>query len=513
MQKSIKEYLMEKIGKPVKLEHPAREEMGDFAVFGDIDLKPDEIINRTEKVGGFTNIWLQNEWLINQLDGVIKEFPQNNKTVVVEYSSPNIAKPFGIGHLRSTIIGQALYNMYKFLGWKVIGDNHLGDWGTQFGKLLYMIDLRGEKEIGIEKLEALYVEFHALVKSEPELEEKAREWFVRLEKGEPEVKKVWEECVRVSMFEFDRVYKLLKVKIDNAYGESFYETLMRSVVDEAKTKGIATRSDGAWVIEIPNEKTPLMLLKSDEATTYATRDLATLKFRRDTWSPDMIIYEVGAEQTLHFRQVFGAAERLGYVDSKTKLVHTKHGLYLSPDGKKFSTRGGKTVNLEAVLKEAIERARKLGNKECAEEVGIGAVKYFDLLHNVQSDIVFDWEKIMALEGNSGPYLQYTHARTKSVLAKSQSPNSKMQTSSEYNAEELAILRCIYRFPEVVEEAAERCAPNLVCNFLFELAQRFNGFYSRHLILGSIFRLKLTLSVGGVLKTGLGLLGIESPSKM
>jgi len=337
------------------------------------------------------------------------------------------------------------------------------------------------------------------------MEKGARNWFLRLEKGDPVAKELWQKCVDASMAEFDRIYDLLGVKIDNAYGESFYAARWVVVIGEAKKKQVAKISQGAWVIEVPGIKTPLMLVKSDGATTYATRDLATLKFRQEMWNPDLIIYEVGAEQGMHFEQVFGAARRLGYVSEHTKLVHTKHGLYLDTDGKKFATREGKTIKLEEVLDEAIARAKKLGraDEETAKAVGVGAIKYFDLSHNVQSDIVFDWEKVMALEGNSGPYLQYTFARTQSVLNKSQIPNLKIQTNSniQINDQERTILRYFYRFGEVVEEAAERFAPNLLCNFLFELAQRYNSFYNKHSILqaesGSSreLRLLITKAVG------------------
>jgi len=529
MQKRVKEYLKEKIGREVKLEHPARGEWGDWAVYGNVDIKPDETVEKTEHVGGFTNIWLKNEWLISQLTKVPEARERNGMTMVIDYSAPNIARPFGIGHLRSTIIGQALYNLYKYLGYETIGDNHLGDWGTQFGKLLYMIERTGTEDLSIANLEKLYVEFHKQAEDHLEMEKGARNWFLRLEKGDPVAKELWQKCVDASMAEFDRVYNLLSVKIDNAYGESFYEARMVVVVGEAKKRQIATMSQGAWVIEITGIKTPLMLVKSDGATTYATRDLATLKFRQEMWNPDLIIYEVGEEQTMHFEQVFGAARRLGYVSEHTKLVHTRHGLYLDTDGKKFSTREGKTIRLEEVLDEAVERAKKLGSadEETAKAVGVGAIKYFDLSHNVQSDIVFDWEKVMALEGNSGPYIQYTYARCQSVLKKAEyltlnpSPNlgEGNQKGEVLSAEELSILRYFYRFEEEVGEAAERFAPNLMCNFLFELAQRYNSFYNKHSILqaesGSSreLRLLITKAVGNILKTGLELLGIAAPDKM
>lgn len=517
--------------KNIKIEHPEVEEHGDYSTNIALKLKGDlplaekitselrvhssEFIGKIEVAGtGFVNFTLKPAYLVEQLGKTQINKIDKGKNVVVEYSSPNIAKPFGIGHLRSTIIGQALYNIYAALGYKVIGDNHLGDWGTQFGKLLYMIDKTKTDDFSIEELEKLYVEFHG----HPEWEDEGRRWFKKLENKDTEARQIWQKCVEVSLAEFDRIYKLLGVKIDNAYGESFYEDLMPQVIADAQD--IAKKSEGATIIEISNEKTPLMLLKSDGGTTYATRDLATVKFRQQKWHPDLVIYEVGAEQTLHFRQVFAAAKLLDYVTNVDSLIHTKHGLYLDTDGKKFATRKGKTIKLEEVLNEAIDRAKKLGNSEIktAKAVGIGAIKYFELSHSIQSDIVFDWEKVMALEGNSGPYLQYTYARTQSVLKKVQGSKFKVQLNLEsctldLNAEELAVLRWIYRYGEVVEEAALRYAPNLLCNFLYELAQRYNTFYNRHPILGNDFRLALTQAVGEVLKSGLNLLGIEALGHM
>jgi len=504
-----------------------------------INVRFNEIFDYLEVAGpGFINVKLKTNYLIKEIERVINESDKfgsasigHGKTVIVEYSSPNIAKAFGIGHLRSTIIGQALYNIYRYLGFNVIGDNHIGDWGTQFGKLLYMIDTKGDGNLTLEKLEQFYVEFHEIEKENPKIAEAARGWFKKLETGDARARELWKKCIDISMREFNRIYEMLGVKIDNAYGESYYEDIMADVVKDAREKGIAIESDGATVIEVPGIKTPLMLLKSDGATTYATRDLATVKFRQEKWNPSMVIYEVGVEQTLHFQQVFGAARLLGYVTDSAILIHTKHGLYLAPDGKKFATREGKTVRLKEVLEEAIEKAKSLGSEESARDVGIGAIKYFDLKHSVQSDIVFEWEKVLSLDGDSGPYIQYTHARTQSVLEKGsslndQSSKSKLNLELKLNEEELAVLRWIYRFPEVIAESAQLFAPNILANYLFDLSQRFNTFYNKHSILGKSedgvnsldnetreFRIAMTGAVGQVIKNGLGLLGIAAPNKM
>jgi arginyl-tRNA synthetase len=488
----------------VALEHPNLESFGDYSTSIAIKKKlnaqtiADKIPGASVAGPGFINIKLTNEDLVEAMSNIKLPNIGSGRTVVIDYSSPNIAKPFGIGHLRSTIIGQALYNLYKAIGYKVVGDNHLGDWGTQFGKLLYMIDRNKVSDFSIENLEKLYVEFH----QHPEWEDEGRKWFAKLESGDPQAQKLWQKCVEVSMEEFERIYKRLGVKIDYAYGESFYEDQMKGIIDKAKS--ISQASEGAIVIET-GHKVPLMLVKSDGTTTYATRDLATIEFREQTWSPNLVIYEVGAEQTLHFEQVIAAAKALG-IAGKADFVHTKHGLYLSPDGKKFSTRKGQTVKLEEVLDEAVEKA---GN----EAVGIGAIKYYDLLHGVASNIVFDWDKILSLEGNSGPYLQYTYARCRSVLAKSQTTNPKSQADYELNSEELSVLRWVYRYPEVIVEAAKRFSPNLLCNFIYELAQRFNSFYNQCPILENEFRLQLTKTVADILRDGLNILGITALEKM
>ncbi|MGB9637299.1 MAG: arginine--tRNA ligase, partial [Microgenomates group bacterium] len=395
-----------------------------------------------------------------------------------------------------------------------------------------------------------------------EMEEEARKWFKKLEEGDSEARAIWQACVDISLKEFDRIYKLLGVKIDIALGESFYLDKMDEVLEDCRKKGILKESQGAQVVEIPGMKVPAMLVKSDGATTYLLRDLAAIKYRVKTWRPDLIVYEVGADQSLHFRQLFNLAVQLGY-GNLNMFVHVAHGLIRWPTGK-FSTRSGKTIHLEEVLKEAIERAKKLSegtnastivhqfvlkdSEKVAKAVGIGAIKYNDLKQNPRTDIIFDWDQILTLNGNSGPYLQYTYARTQSVLRKVQSqtayqPAGKLgkvqcfsnETMKQLNNEEMVLLRTIYRFPEVVEESAKQFSPNLLCNFLFDLAQKFNLFYDKHRILSqkskfksqkvgiesenevteeqSNFRLVLTAAVGQVLKNGLGLLGIEALKRM
>lgn len=545
-----------------QVEFAQREEFGDYSSNVTLvnKLSPEEVVAKLNKMpdlparaevkAGFINFWLKKEVLINSLKQIDIPKIGKGKTVVIDYSSPNIAKAFGIGHLRSTIIGQALYNLYKTLGYRVIGDNHLGDWGTQFGVLLAQIakmsnDKSQVPNLTIDKLEKMYVEFHKQTETNPKLMDEARAWFKRLEAGDKEAREIWQKCVEVSLAEFNRIYKLLGVTIDYAYGESFYEGLMKEMLEDPKiTRHLAEGERGAKVVSLPGMP-PLMFLKSDGTTTYATRDLATLAFREKKWRPDIIIYEVGAEQTLHFRQVFAAAKMMGIIRKEVELVHVAHGLYLAPGGKKFSTRRGETVKLEDVLNEAIERAKKLGNHDdaVARAVGIGAIKYFDLMHHPGSNIVFDWEKMMNLEGNSGPYLQYTVARASSVLTKIKNQESRIKMTNQnlkINEEELKILRSLAQFSEIITDAAKNYSPNLLCNYLYDLASKFNTFYQKHRIINfhlaggtnlhleegregnrtgkgydgvSAFRVSLTAAVARTLKTGLGLLGIESPERM
>jgi arginyl-tRNA synthetase len=547
-----------------QVEHPEKRDLGDYAtnvaflIAKQLKESPIQIANQIastliqkEKVfekievkePGFINFFLSFNFIFEELKRILKEKENygkkefgKGKTVIIDYSSPNIAKPFGIGHLRSTIIGQALYNIYKFLGSKVIGDNHLGDWGTQFGKLIFAIKIWGKKKIkdySVEELEGLYVKFHKEAKKNPQLEEEGRKWFKKLEEGDGEAKRIWKILVKTSLKEFERIYKLLGVKFDFALGESFYEPMTKEIIKELKEKKVARESQRALIVEFPqNELPPVIVQKSDGTTTYFVRDLATIKYRLKKWNPDLIIYEVGIDQKLHFQQLFKTVEILGW-SRKTKFVHVAHGLYRTKTGK-FSTRKGETVHLEDVLKEAIERAKEIIEKsetsrglserekeKISKVIGIGAVKYNDLSQHPSKDIIFDWEKVLNLKGNSASYLQYTFVRCQSVLRKVkklQIENLKLQME-KLKKEEIDILREIYKFSEVVQEAAERFSPNLICNFVFDLAKKYNLFYDLYPILKEKekeikkFRLTLTKAVSIIIKNSLLLLGIEVPEKM
>lgn len=508
-------------------------------------------IEKVEVAGpGFINFFLSKEYFLDVLFSILKEKEKygagsGKKKIIVEYSSPNIAKPFGIGHLRSTLIGQAIYNLYKFLGYKTIGISYPGDWGTPHGKILYQLEdklLKGKSDkekkeildkLTIQDLESLYVEFHQ--NTTPEMAEGARFLFKRLGQGDKEARGLWAKTRAVSFKEFERIYALLDVNIDHVIGESFFENKMEEVITDFKKKGLAQESQGALIVSFPNDAfPPAMLLKSDRATTYFTRDLANMKYRISKWQPDSIVIETGVEQILHFQQVFLASRMIGYAKDE-ELVHVFHGLYRTKEGK-FSTRKGQTIHLEEVLGEAVDKAREIIEQsetarglseqekaEVAKAVGIGGIKYNDLSQHPSGGIVFDWGKILNLKGNSAPYVQYTYARCKSILRKAEIEElrnlvSKLETKF-LSKEEIVLLRLLYRFPEVVREAAIRFSPNLVAAFAFETAQAYNVFYNTHSVLqaetkeAKNFRLLLTAAVSQVINNGLSLLGIKTLERM
>lgn len=468
------------------------------------------------------------------------------KTIVIDYSAPNIAKPFSVGHLRSTVIGQALYNILNFLGYTVIGDNHIGDWGTQFGKILAAYDRWGDEKAlegsPTRALLDLYVKFHEEAETDPSLEAPAREWFAKLEVGDDKATQLWSRFRELSLREFERIYDLLGVSFDHTLGESFYNERLKGIVKQALDSGVAQWSTvpgkdaggrlDEKVILIPLARygisAPLILQKSDGTSLYATRELATLEHRVAEWSPHKVLYVVGSEQSLYFTQFFKAIELLGI---KVDCVHVPFGMIRLPEGR-MSTRKGRVIFLEDLLAEAIERAgdivrdRDLSDeekREIARMVGVGAVKYADLSQDRTKDIVFDWKKMMALEGNSGPYLQYAYTRAASIMRKSGEGDVNDLESLEPCAlvadEETALLREIARFPEVIKQAACDYKPNYIANHLFSLSQVFNRFYVNCAVLQAETavlrdsRLALVGMTAYVLRKGLGLLGIECPEKM
>ncbi len=512
-----------------KIDHPTVEKFGDFAIRGEVKIRENkDLIEKIEKIAGFTNIFINKNKLINEAEKIgggewQKEIENvgKGKTMVIDYSAPNIAKTFGIGHLRSTNIGQAIYNIYQFLGWKCLGDNHLGDWGTQFGKLIVAIKKWGSKsveEMSIEDLENLYVKFHEEAEKETTLEDEAREWFSKLEEKDKEATEIWQKCIDISLNEFDRIYELLGVKIDYAYGESFYLDKMPAVIKLMEDKGILKESEGAKIVEF-KRMPPAMVIKSNGTTTYFLRDMATVKYRMETWNPDLIIYEIGADQELHCRQIFETSKMLGWTP---QFYNVAHGMIRWTEGK-FSTRKGQTIHLSEVIERAMSEARKIApnnDEGKIKAVAIGAIKFNDLKQDPKKDIIFDWKKVMSMEGNSGPYLQYTYARCLSVLNKSSIFNLQSSIkNTEFNYsedEEMALLREFYKFEEKIIEAAERFSPAVVAEYLIGLARKYNEFYAKFRIIGENEeeqRLFLTERTAKILKIGLDLLGIKTVEKM
>ncbi len=490
---------------------------------------------------GFINFYLKSEFFLEQAKKAVEErFGKNvagkGKLAIVEYSSPNIAKPFTIGHLRSTVIGDSVANILEMNGWRVLRDNHLGDWGTQFGKQIVAIkkwgdiEMIGKAENPVKELVALYVKFHEEAEKDPKLEEEARAWFVKLEKGDREARDLWQKCIDWSWKEFSRIYELLEIHHSEEFnqgrglGESFFEDKMGEVLEVLdKQDWYKEGKEGAKLVFFPGDKySPAMILKKDGATLYHTRDLATDKYRLQKYKPDLVVNEVGMEQQLYFQQLYEIEKMLGWY-SEGQRVHVMHGMFRFKEGK-MSTRKGNVIWLEEVLKEAVERAEKLGknDKNVAQMVGIGALKWNDLKGEARRDIVFDWGEILNMKGNSGPFVQYTYARATSILRKVAiarvDPLQELTTQGiNPNKEELSILRWIYRYPEVVAEAGENFAPHLVATYIYELAQRFNSFYQACRVedKGEVnpLRYLLTQATANVLESGLGLLGINAPEEM
>ncbi|MGN7356108.1 arginine--tRNA ligase [Paenibacillus sp. SAF-054] len=476
--------------------------------------------------------------LMQQLEtGNIPETGKGVK-VVIDMSSPNIAKPFGIGHLRSTMIGAALYNMHKLAGYDVVSVNHLGDWGTQFGKQIAAYKRWGDDEalsadpIG-ESLQ-LYVRFHEEAEQDDTLEQEARGWFRKLEAGDEEARKLWAYFVDVSMKEFNRMYQRLGVSFDCTLGESFYNDKMQSVVNELRNRGLLEESDGALVVRLEEEgMPPCLIIKKDGTTIYPTRDLATAIYRHEVMQADRILYVVGSEQRLHFQQVFAVLRRMG-MEWAESCMHVPFGL-MKFEGKKMSTRRGKIVVLEKVLDEAVARAMaiihdknpELEQKEqVAAAVGIGAIIFGDLKNNRVNEVDFSLEDALNFDGETGPYVQYTYARTQSVLAKgeaSANPDDICQAGSAEAANILGdsgweLLKLLTEFPEKLERGIRLQEPSVLTRYALDVAQSFNQFYNKERIVTNEraarqARLRLTRLAGESLSRTMRLLGVKTPGRM
>ena len=548
-------------------------------------LKPTNLISDIKVIGAYVNFFADTlkltELTINQIRSEKENYGSSEigkgKTVVIDYSSPNIAKPMGIGHLRSTVIGNAIYKIYKTLGYNCVGINYLGDWGTQFGMLiadckanqsLYKKSLYDKFQFNTAFLSERYVAYNEKCKTEPALLEKARQEFKKLEEGDEQNKKLWNDFKQLSLKEFQRIYKLLDIQFEEYSSESLTNKIINPVILSVEKKGLAEISEGALVVKLDKYGMPPCLLrKSDGATLYAARDIAEAIRRYDTYKFHKMIYVVGSDQKLHFRQVFKVLELMGYKWA-SDCVHTDFGL-VRIEGEKMSTRSGKIILLEEVLNEAIERSKSImrarqdeTNKvakdktdKIATAVGIGAIIFNDLKNKRTRDIDFDWEQVLSFDGETGPYLQYTHTRLASLLDKAQVrpvPHGMVATKGSLSegkeagyelpvrtarpggddeisinpelfktVEEIMLIKRLNEFPEIIEEAAKSYEPSIISNYLLDLASVFNRFYRFHRIISSnkdeaeLNRARLTLvkCLKRVIAQGLGILGITALEEM
>jgi len=494
---------------------------------------------------GFLNFRLKTTALVDALRSAAAgehrffERAATPRTVVVDFSSPNVAKPMHVGHIRSTILGDSLARVLRLLGHLVITDNHIGDWGTQFGKLLVgwkqHLDKKTLETDPIAEMERLYKLVNSASEADPAVLELARAELAKLQRGDEENLLVWREMIALSQHQFDTIYGRLGVRFDHTLGESFYNSRLAQLVEGLKAQGIARESEGAMVIFFENnpllKSHPALVQKSDGAFNYATTDLATIEYRMETWKPDEIIYVTDGRQQLHFQQIF-AAFKLMHPELQTRLAHVWFGSILGDDSKPFKTRSGETVKLADLLDEAEERAfevvtvkspekAEVERREIARIIGIGAVKYADLLPNRQSDYVFSWDKMLALSGNTAPYLQYAYARIQSIFRKgglSGADSAKHATVELSAPQEITLAKHLLNFGLVLEAVADEYRPNFLCNYLYELAGHFTSFYENCPVLKSeetqrAARLTLCQLTAETLKQGLDLLGIEVLEQM
>ena len=506
-----------------------------------------ELIEKVDIAGGYLNFYVSFkiftkevlEQINNEKFGVEAEDEKNKeKNIVIDYSAPNIAKPFHIGHLRSTVIGAALYNIYKYLGYNVIGINHLGDYGTQFGKLIEGYKRWGEEynidSDPINELTKIYIRINNACKEDEQILQACRENFKKLEDGDTYCVEIWKKFRELSLKEFQRVYNLLGSKFDSWNGEAFYSDKMQEVVDILEKSGNLEESQGAKIVNLEEQgiNTPCIIVKSNGSSTYATRDLAAILYRARTYNFDKALYVTSYEQVLHFKQVFATAKYLGLDEKYLKgLEHVSFGMVLLPTGK-MSTREGNIVKLEELLNESIDRAKEIieqknpqleNKEEVAKKVGIGAIIFNDLSNSRVKDEVFDWNTILNFQGETGPYIQYTYVRTKSVLEKSgvDINNILFDMVNLDNLEDSYsqnIIKLLYDFHNVLVQVTEKSEPSILSRYLIDLAKAYSVFYNENRIMVDDISLKnsrvyLTYAVGKVLKIGANLLGMDMPEKM
>lgn len=545
------------------LEIPQDSKMGDYAfpcfrlakvmrkapqmIAADIteSIKGESLFSDVQQVNAYVNMFLSKEGYIKStleeaIDGENfgKSSMGEGKTVIVEYSSPNIAKPFHIGHIRSTVIGNSIYLIYDALGYKVRRLNHVGDYGTQFGKMIVAYRHWGNeqdvKDAPITTLLNYYTKFHVEAEKHPELDDEARKAFVDLEKGEEEELKLWKWFSEESMKEFNRVYKMLNIEFDEVDGESFYSDKMQRFIEELKEKGLLEVSRGAQIVDLEKYgMPPALITKSDGSTLYCTRDIATAVYRKETYDFYKNIYVVATQQNLYFQQWMKVVELLGY-DWVKDCIHVPFGMVSLEEGT-MSTRSGRVVFLEDVLNKAVEKTGEIISEknpdadadfidEVAKQVGIGAVIFQELSNNKIKDYVFKWDKVLNFDGETGPYVQYTHARGASVLRKAGdaivSKAEKLDIDFKYLNSDSAyeLVKLIYAFPGVVVEAGEKFEPSIITRHVVNMAQGFNRFYhDEHILTDNddekTAKIALTIAAKNAIKRGLALLGMQAPERM
>ena len=537
------------------LEIPPKDDMGDFAfpcfqlakVFRKAPnmiatelaekIPASDDVSKVEAMGPYVNFFLNKENYVKEVLAKVNDTYGTQeigkgKTVCIDYSSPNIAKPFHIGHLRSTAIGNALYNIYKTLGYKCVGINHLGDWGTQFGKLIVAYKKWGNKEAvekdDIKELSRIYVKFHQEADKDPSLNDEARAWLVKMQEGDKEALDLWKWFCDISMLEFNRIYKRLGVSFDSYAGESFYNDKMAAVVEEIKEKNLLTESQGAQIVDLEKyNMPPCLILRSDGGTLYPTRDISAAIYRKETYDFDKCIYITALDQNLHFAQWFKVIDLMGYEWAKD-LVHVPFGLVSLGDGK-LSTRQGHVVLMEDILNQSVEKTRgiiesknpNLENKEAvAEEVGIGAIIFDDLYNSRIKNVVFDLEKMLSFEGETGPYAQYTHARACSILRKAgvDSIEGSVDTTLLTDEASVNVCKALDEFPAKFVDAAEKNEPYIITRHIIEICKAFNKFYNENNIMNSEGELKkarlaVVMAVRDAIKKGLETIGLKAPEQM
>lgn len=555
LKEHIEELTLEEI--TALIEVPPNKDMGDFAfpcfklakvfrkapnmIAAELSEKIEAkgVISNVTPLGGYINFFVNKSQLAETVikDVLTKKEKYGHsdlgkdKTIVIDFSSPNIAKPFHIGHIRTTVIGNALYKIYDSQGYNTVRINHLGDYGTQFGKLIVAFKLWGNKEAveanPIPELLKLYIQFHDEAEKHPEMEDEARAWFTKLENGDKEAKELWQWFRDESLKEFARVYDLLDIEFDSYNGESFYSDKMDRVIDIIKDKGLLQESQGTNIVDLEEyNMPPALITKNDGSTLYMTRDLAAALYRKENYDFEKCIYVVGSQQSLHFQQLFKVLELVGFEWAKD-MVHVPFGMVALEEGT-MSTRKGRVVFLEDVLKQAIEKTKEtmlaknpnaLNIDEIAKQVGVGAVVFQELSNSRIKDYTFSWSRTLSFEGETGPYVQYTHARCCAVLRKAE---EEVTTDINYellnDVDSAEVLKVIASFNKTILNAMRKNEPHIITRFVLDLAQAFNKFYHDNSILVEDAelrkaRLALVCATRQALENGLKLLGMQAPERM